>query len=407
MRILLSSYSCGAGRGSEPGVGWNVARGLVKRGHEVTIVASEIYEDLNRSAIERESLPIKLITKSFGDSTDSIGEGYYQWQQKIGDIIREETAANHYDIVHHITWNQYRGLYDVFYTDLPFMIGPIGGAEKIPPYLLLHGKLPLRMLLKEVIRYMACDAISLIRRVNRSAAAHAVLASNPATAERLNKGLFHLSEPATVHPIIGVHEEDILPDEPQRTTPYFLFDGGISRPQKGTWLMLDALAVLWCNGCRVPVRMVGTQEEDKERIYRYLEKQRVPREAVELLPPVPHDEMLNLMRHSFALLSTVFRDSGGMAILEAVAQGTNVICFDIPSQKWLPDCFAYKVAVPGLFCSADTAARSLAETMQRVAGNASHGTAWHEQRCRFLRSEMTWAGHLNHIEEMYRKVVEK
>lgn len=401
MKILLSSYSFGAGCGSEPGVGWNIARGLALRGHEVTVVTTPRLSEQNHAAIEAEHLPIRLIEVLFGDQSTRFRSKYYKWQKKIAPVIRRESEEGRYDVVHHLTFNQYRGIRDVFDAGLPFLIGPVGGAELIPPYLLLHGKMPLTMLVKELLRYVPWDAVPVICRTNAASVSHAYIASNPISAERMNRGLVHLKQPASVHPIIAVNEEDIVPDEPDRPQPYFLFDGGLSRPQKGTWLMLDALAMAWQKGCRVPVRMVGTTENDHQVIFRYAKRIGLPQEAVALLPRVAHNEMLMLMRHSTALLSTVYRDSGGMAILEALAQGTNVVCFDIPSQQWLPKEMARKVAVPSLFAGRGVAARSVADALQQVVASPSHGEEWHRQRCAFLHEQMTWEAHVSMIEKAY------
>lgn len=406
MKILLAAYSCGAGRGSEPGVGWNIARGLSLRGHDVTVITNGKFSEQNHQAVAAENLSLKLVEQRFRKPFFKWRSSYYRWQKKIGDIIRSEAEKGHYDVIHHITFNQYRGLFDVFYTPLPLLIGPVGGAEMIAPYFLRYGKMPPGMVVKELLRYVAADALPVARRFNAARQRKLFVASNPVTATRFNKGLFALQPSAVVYPIIAVNEADILPGEPQRKQPYFLFDGGIARPQKGTWLMLDALALLWQRGCCVPVRMVGTKEEDKAIIRRYMAKKQLPEQAVEMLPPVPHEEMLGLMQHSLALLSTVFRDSGGMAILEAVAQGTNAICFDIPSQKWLPDTLACKVRVPRLGEGAAAAAQAVADTMQRVAAAPEHDAAWHAERCRFLSGNMTWTAHLTAIENMYRQLLE-
>lgn len=404
MKILLSSYSFGAGCGSEPGVGWNIARGLALRGHEVTVVTTPRLSEQNHAAIEREQLSIRLIEVLFGDKSTRFRSKYYKWQKKIAAVIRREAETNRYDVVHHLTFNQYRGIYDVFGAGIPFLIGPVGGAELIPPCLLLHGKMPFTMVLKELLRYVPWDAVSVIRRINAASVPHAYIASNPVSAGRMNQGVVRLQQPASVHPIIAVNEEDIVPDEPERPQPYFLFDGGLSRPQKGTWLMMDALAKAWEKGCRVPVRMVGTTENDHQVIFSYAQRIGLPQAALTLLPRVAHDEMLRLMRHSTALLSTVYRDSGGMAILEALAQGTNVICFDIPSQRWLPETLAHKVKVPSGISTASAAAESVAEAMLSVCSAPGHDELWHKERCSFLRDNMTWNAHVAYIENLYRRL---
>src|SRR5579862_6646539 len=49
VKILLSAYACEPDKGSEPGVGWNWALALVRRGYEVHVLT----RTNNREAIER------------------------------------------------------------------------------------------------------------------------------------------------------------------------------------------------------------------------------------------------------------------------------------------------------------------------------------------------------------------
>lgn len=49
LKILLSAYACEPGKGSEPGVGWNWALSLARRGHQVWVLT----RSNNRAAIEQ------------------------------------------------------------------------------------------------------------------------------------------------------------------------------------------------------------------------------------------------------------------------------------------------------------------------------------------------------------------
>ena len=50
MKVLISAYSCEPGRGSERGVGWNVAREVARR-HEVWVLTRP---DESKEAFESE-----------------------------------------------------------------------------------------------------------------------------------------------------------------------------------------------------------------------------------------------------------------------------------------------------------------------------------------------------------------
>ena len=56
-KVLLSAYACEPNRGSEPGVGWNWAIEIAKRGHDVVVLTRKN----NREVIEsNENTPFNL-----------------------------------------------------------------------------------------------------------------------------------------------------------------------------------------------------------------------------------------------------------------------------------------------------------------------------------------------------------
>lgn len=399
MNILLSSYSFGAHRGSEAGVGWNIACGLVRRGHNVAVITTHEFTEINHQIITKEGLSIRLLEEDCGISHYSSSTSYRKWQRKIGSIIKQETRRNQYDVIHHITFNQYRNIHDVFAADLPYLIGPIGGAEQIPLPLLRYGDLPLRMRIKEMLRYVEWDALPLVFRCKRHRLHGQVLASNIATAERLKA----LPVLPVVCPAIAIHEQEIVekPTLADANAPYILFDGGLARPQKGTWLALRVLKRLWSGNVHIALRMVGVPECDVATIRQYAQRISLPEEALQLEPQVSRDCMLKYMQQATVMLSCVYRDSGSMALLEALAQGCNIVCLDIPSQQWLPTIFCHKVQVQTNSVAMEQA---IATALQEAAAS-QRMPQWHTERCRWLRQHMTWDSKISTLEQFYDALV--
>ena len=400
MNILLSSYSFGAYRGSEAGVGWNVAKGLAQRGHQVTVLTTSEFTQLNHPAIISEKLPIRIIEQDFGISLFASSSAYRLWQKKVGTCIRSETEHTSYDLIHHVTFNQYRNISDVFATNLPYIIGPIGGAELIPVPLLQYGNLPLPMRIKEIIRYCPWDARPLIRNCRQHPARGIVLTSNESTTSRLRK----LSCQINICPAIAIHQHEIIeaPAPTTDKTPFILFDGGLSRPQKGTWLALRALARLWQNGTLVPIRMVGISAADATSITQYAAMLGLPAQALQLHPPVSRNTMLQWMQEACIMLSTVYRDSGSMALLEALAQGCRIVCLDIPSQNWLPNDFARKISIRP---TSPEMEQAISHAIHEEINSTPHTPEWHRKRVQWLSCHMTWDARLNELEEHYRAVL--
>lgn len=399
MNILLSSYSFGAHHGSEAGVGWNVACGLARRGHGVTVVTTHEFGESNHRAIAEEGLNIRLIEEDCGVSYYPGSASYRQWQRKIGAVIKRATSKEKYDVVHHVTFNQYRNIQDVFAADLPYVIGPVGGAELIPPPLMRYGDLPLKMRIKEALRYVPWDAMPLVSRCKRSRSRGQVLVSNSATAERLKA----LPVAPIICPAIAIHEHEIVesPAGANANSPYILFDGGLARPQKGTWLALRAFRRLWAGGARMALRMVGVPPADAATIRQYAQSISLPGEALQLEPQVSRDCMLAYMQQATAMLSCVYRDSGSMALLEALAQGCNIVCLDIPSQQWLPETFCRKVPVQA---SSAAMEQAIATALQEAA-DTTRLPQWHAERCDWLRQHMTWDSKISTLEQFYQAII--
>ena len=111
MKILLSAYACEPNKGSEPGVGWNWAIELAKRGHDVWVLTRAN----NRHSIEKE------LTKSPSKSNlhflyydlpvwvmrlkklpGGIYFYYSVWQFGAYTLAKKKHGLFRYDIVHHV-----------------------------------------------------------------------------------------------------------------------------------------------------------------------------------------------------------------------------------------------------------------------------------------------------------------
>lgn len=410
MKILLSAYSIGAGRGSEPGVGWNVARGLALRGHEVIVVSNSKHSALNHAAIEQEGLSLTLIEDDCGLTEFNGRVSYRFWQSRIPKRLAEIAEEHRVDVVHHITFNQYRDLHDVFGCNKPFLIGPIGGAEKVAPALLMWGGLNRSFLSKEIARYCPVDAWSLIRRYNRVKEQGKIITSTPSTCERLSHGLLRIRKQIDRLPIIAVREEEIVRQPAavtqQKAAPYFLIHASLKVAVKGLSLVLRSMQEYRRRGGQAKLMIVGLGEAEAAPIQNMMQELGLTEEAVELVPYIPRAEMLKRMQGARALLYTGYRDAGGMAALEALSMGSNLICFDIPSQFWLPDWMAYKVAIPSVWQGRKGIVNALVRAMEQVDSAPERDEEWHRRRYDWLCRHMTWEVRLAQLEAHYRSLID-
>ena len=127
MKILISAYACEPGRGSERGVGWNVAR-EVARYHEVWVLTRP---DESKEAIESElaknpvpNLHFIYFTLPFWQDSMRWGQSgamqihYYLWQIQAYFVACRLHEKIGFDLCHHVTFVKYSS--PSFLSLLPF-----------------------------------------------------------------------------------------------------------------------------------------------------------------------------------------------------------------------------------------------------------------------------------------------
>lgn len=395
MKLLLISYSFGAGRGSEAGVGWNVARGMCERGHDVTVVTTSEFHHLNAPAVAQMERPPRLIEWDCGITHFASSRSYRIWQRRIEAPLRELCRRERFDLAHHVTFNQYRHIHDVFATGLPYLIGPVGGAETIP--LRLWRDLPWATRFKELLRRIPWDVRLLTRRVRHSKARGLILASTPQTLDRLKHtgGLDNVE----LVPIISIASNEIRDDAPTPADePYLIFDGGL-RPEKGLRMLLRSLAALHREGESIPLRIAAVRPEDQGTLLALARSCGLPEQWLQPMPFMKRSELLPIIRSARGFVSVGFRDAGCMALLEAVALGVSTLCLDLPGQSWLPDDYACKVPVTA------RTEEDLRAALKKIIHAAPRPAEWHRERARWLCEHMSWDVRLSQLENHYKHLL--
>ena len=166
LKVLLSAYACEPGKGSEPGVGWNVARELSTRVSLWVITRAN-----NRTAIESSGEewithvqwiywdPPKWLTfwKKGGRGIQLF---YGIWQYGVKSVAAKALATHDFDILHHLTFGKYWIPSRLAGLPRPFVFGPVGGGERSPVGLATHGGWRAR--LAEIFKSIALRVVPLL-----------------------------------------------------------------------------------------------------------------------------------------------------------------------------------------------------------------------------------------------------
>ncbi len=139
LKVLLSAYACRPGEGSEPSVGWNVARELVKH-HQVWVITRGNNRPYIEAELQRNPIPgLNVIycetpqgLVTFTLKQPMVYLHYYLWQIQAYFTARQLHQEVGFNLVHHLTYVRYSSPSFLALLPIPFIWGPVGGAESTP-----------------------------------------------------------------------------------------------------------------------------------------------------------------------------------------------------------------------------------------------------------------------------------
>jgi glycosyltransferase involved in cell wall biosynthesis len=323
MRILLIAYACAPGEGSEPGIGWNVAETL-SHSHEVHVLT----RSKNRTEIERHQ------SQAHWHYFDTIGKRlkrhlpfgiqayHYLWQIRARHEVKRIIAAlGPFDYAQHLTLGSLRYPSAASVAGVPVVIGPVGGGEMPPFWLWRH--LGFVGLIHEGLRAMANWAVALDPVVRRSwRRARVGLATSYPSASRIRRlapGLQVHVQPNIGIPPSGTSPNTTQPRPPSGKGPMRLVSIGRQEPWKGFAIQVKALALLRDWGIDATLTLLGTGR-DRRRLVNLCSQLGLS-DGVSFIDQVPHTDVYSLLIEHNVFVSTSMRESGGMALIEAMDAG--------------------------------------------------------------------------------------
>ncbi len=332
LKVLLSAYACEPARGSEPGVGWNLAVHLARH-HDVWVLT----RTANREVIEAERARLGLSglhvvyhdlprwARFWKRGMRGIRLYYYLWQLTAIPLLRCLHRQVRFDVVQHVTFVKYWAPCALaFLKGVPLIWGPIGGGESAPRS--FWGTLGVRGLLYEAVREglrTLSEWDPLVRLTARRA--RVALAVTSETAQRIRRlGVRSVQLWSQVG--LSMDEVQHLAPVPGRSArPLRFLSIGNLLALKGFHLGLQAFAA---SGVSAEYWIIG--EGPERRRLEALARKLGVAERVRLPGALPRAEVFRLLRTENAVLvHPGLHDSGGWVCLEAMAAGCPVICLDL------------------------------------------------------------------------------
>lgn len=333
MKILLSAFACSPKWGSETGVGWYWAVELAKT-HEVTVLlhdhfrhhVAELPADAVPPGLTFEYIALDPLRGDFYEELLNSQLYYIRWQWKAYLRARQLVQRTRFDVVHHLTWGTFRFPSWLGFLGLPFVMGPVGGAERAPWG--LYAGLPL----KERLRELARDLVIYSSKADLLTLACLSKASVIYCKTRQTRDVL----PGFLRKKVALAQEigsPALSYDAQRQAyvpgvrPLRLLYAGRLLGLKGIHLALGAVARAVQQGVSLHFTIIGSGP--MEAHFRAMVRDLNLQQHVEFVPKIPQQELFQRYLEADAFLFPSLHDSSGNVVLESLSRGLPVICLEL------------------------------------------------------------------------------
>lgn len=142
LKVLISAYACSPRLGSEPGMGWGWVNALAQH-HDLWVITekNEFEADILQALGTQSELtdrirfffvPIGRRVLSGYSGTAFFYWFYKNWQKKAYRLARSLHEKVGFDLVHQLNMIGYREPGYLWRLDAPFVWGPVGGTANVP-----------------------------------------------------------------------------------------------------------------------------------------------------------------------------------------------------------------------------------------------------------------------------------
>ena len=370
LKILVSVYACRPDKGSEPGVGWNMAKELATY-HQVWAVTRED----NRAAIESElsSRPIPNLTVLYNDlpswarwwKTENRGVHLHHYLWQMGAFLKARRLHENigFDIVHHVTYGRYSAPSFLSMLPVPFIFGPVGGGESAPSPFWQDFSFKNKQyeILRNMARWTGEHDPFVQATIKRS---NAAIVATPETSDRLQR----LGAPRIelICGQTGINQEELaklgsLPEVSSQRKIRFISIGRLLH-WKGFHLGIRAFAEADIPDSEYWVVGDGSERQQLESLAARLGVS----EKVRFFGNLPREQTLKRLGECDVLVHPSLHDFSPTVCLEGMAAGRPVICLNLggPATQ-ITEETGFRVAAH----SPKQATKDMAEVMTRLAAH--------------------------------------
>jgi glycosyltransferase involved in cell wall biosynthesis len=334
MKILLSVFSCGATKTSEPGNAWRIVNHALDEGHDVwTITERDGYEESLRAYLADHLMP-RLHPVFFSmprllklRRSGMLGPIYYHlWQRELMPFARRLHEEIGFDLAHHVTFGRYWSPSGVRDLGIPFIWGPVGAAESTPPAFLaeLGPRERLLEFIRDGVRNISHRDPAL-RDTARKATISLGVTRESCEAIRALGGQRVVQFPQGALAEEELDRFDRMPLPPEQ--PFRAICLGRLVHWKGFHLAIRAFAIFARSDPKAELWIVGGGPFRRE-LDKTVESTGMA-SRVRFWGQLSHDETMEKLAQCHVLVHPALHEAFGNVCLEAMASARPVVCLDL------------------------------------------------------------------------------
>ncbi|MCM1984898.1 glycosyltransferase family 4 protein [Lyngbya confervoides] len=405
MKVLLSAYACEAGRGSEPGVGWNIAWELAKE-HQVWVLTRP---DDGRPAIEsylaenpNSNLHFVYFTLPVIGGFWKLGSiafvfHYYLWQIQAYFVARKLHREVGFDVAHHVTFVRYSTPSFISLLPIPFIWGTVGGGEMAPKS--FWQDFSWRAKVYEILRVLAhrVGELDPFTRITAQRS-RVVRVTTEDTAERVR--------------LLGAQQVEVVPETslpteeieqlsrcpmPDPSKLRFISMGRLLH-WKGFYLGIRAFAAANLPDAEYWILGDGVEMQNFQRLAQELGVG----DRVKFWGNLPRSETLERLGECHVLVHPSLHDSGGWVCLESMAAGRPILCLDLggPGVQ-----VTKETGIKVLAHTPEQAVKDLAYAMKQLALDPDSRIEMGKTGQQLIQSKYNWERKGKELSELYQRVL--
>lgn len=412
MHIMINTYACGPGQGSEPGMAWRWVSGIARFHHVYVITDNEFQTEIEEEMLafpyaSNVHLYYNPVPERVREMCRNQGDYrfyyfYKKWQKKSYHIAEDIVGKNRIDIIHHLNLICFREpgyLWRI--KGIPYVWGPIGGMNIVP--LKYLSDMPLKVRAKYLFKNCANKLQTRYdQRVNKAAERSDIMLAANGEAFGILRNRY--SEKKVLLMNEAGCEIDSRPfvEKSQDKTFDILWVGRFL-PTKLLGLALEVISEIK-ELHNIRFHIIGSSvNQDAIDYYKNRAAQLEISGICEWHGLISHDEVQRMMVSSKLLLFTSVSEGTPHVVMEAIANRLPVVCFDMCGQG---DVVTEEIGCKISLSSPPKSIKDFADIIRKL----HHDRLLLDEKsrnCEKVIDKLSWDGKVKMMLDIYKKLVDE